>query len=76
VSAKEWLTDLGAAAEELGYGIARIEPDTIELVARQQDVHIRIESRLLSGDLLRRHLVKIEHRSGSGYTADYERVAR
>jgi hypothetical protein len=75
VSVKEWMADIGAAAEELGYGITGLRPGDIELVAQQDDVTIRIESVFLSGDLLRARLVKIPLRSGSSYSDDFTRSA-
>jgi hypothetical protein len=70
----EWLADIGAAADELGYGILQLEPHRIELVARQSDGLTIIESRALSGKLLRERLVPIPHQSGSPYTRDYMRT--
>lgn len=75
MSTKEWLADIGAAAEELGYGVVSVGYDSIELVAAQENVTVRVESRFLSGDFLRGHLVKIEHRSSSPWTTEYERIA-
>lgn len=68
----EWLADIGKAADDLGYGILNISPDSITLVGRQDEVTIVLESHFLNGDLLRSRLVKIPHRSGSSYTSAYE----
>lgn len=72
----EWLADIGKAAEELGYGITELTPFRISLVERQGDAEITIESRMLSGDFLRRHLILIPHRSGTSYSRAYEETVR
>jgi hypothetical protein len=76
MSPAEWLADLGLAAEELGYGITELRPSRVELVAKQSDVTITVESVFLSGDWLRKHLVSIPHRSGTGYSRSYSDVLR
>lgn len=52
---KEWLTDLAAAAEELGYLIESVGPRSVVLYGRREE-RITIESVLLSGDWLREAL--------------------
>jgi hypothetical protein len=47
----EWLHDIGAAADELGYGIELIEPSHIRLSDRGYTLDI--DTHFLSGDTLR-----------------------
>ena len=70
----DWLTDLGKAADELGYGITSIEPSRITLIQQQGDAEITVESHFLSGDFLRSHLKAIPHKSGTGYADAYQRT--
>lgn len=63
MTSEEWLLDIGRAVDELGYGIVRLEPNSITLTARRHpDVEIEITSVFLSGESLRRWLRPI--RSG------------
>lgn len=75
MNASEWLADIGAAADELGYGIVRVEFGRIELIAKQDDIRVEIVSRFLSGAFLRERLTVIPHRSSSGNTNEYVREA-
>ena len=68
MASKALFEDLGAAADELNYGIVKISNDSIELVASQSNVRITIETFPMNGDVLRKHLVPIPHKSGLGYT--------
>jgi hypothetical protein len=76
MTSKEWLADLGGAADELGYGILRIEKGRVILVGQQDEVEITVESVLISGALLRKRLAPIPYRSGAGYNRAYEESRR
>ena len=56
MSATEWLTEIGKAADDLGYGIVSLELGRIALV-RNGHASIVIETALLTGSLLRELLV-------------------
>lgn len=57
----EWLSDIGSACEELGYGIRRIEPGRVDVIALDKaGTLIRLESVLMSASLLRAILRPIE----------------
>jgi hypothetical protein len=60
----KWMTDIGRAADELGYGIEKLEPRYIRLTPIRSDdrVTVEIESVFLSGDSLRRWLKPVERR--------------
>jgi hypothetical protein len=49
----EWLAEIGAAADDLGYGIESLEPGRVVLVARKGNHTLIVESHFLSGKLLR-----------------------
>lgn len=76
MSTRESLASIGAAAEELGYGVLELTRHRVVLVARQADVKITIEQAAgISGEDLRLFLVPIPHWSGTSYNEDFARNA-
>ena len=62
----DWLHSIGKATDDLGYGIAYLDPSQIEVLALDEpSLRIRIDSMFLSGDLIRRVLVKRESTDAS-----------
>jgi hypothetical protein len=62
----DWLREIGEAADELGYGITDLTPNSIQMVRLgQSEVKVEIESIFLSGNLLRNVLrpVPLEKKS-------------
>lgn len=49
----EWMAEIGKAAEDLGYGVLRLEPSEIALIDLRTNTEITLETRLLSGGILR-----------------------
>ena len=72
VNPSEWMADIGKAADELGYGVTRLEPRAVDLVHIDSGMEITIESVFLSGDWLRQTLVPRPHVSGQPTAREYE----
>lgn len=59
---EDWMADIGKACDELGYGVTDLRPGDVEMIRLHKggEVRVRIESYLLTGDLIRQVLAPVK----------------